>query len=91
MTKLLIHIAAAQLTHAIIGNLPDDMEIDIEIGGEKIRAGNSMTWEVHRIFYHAIYNTLQSDQWPTVKVEGGEGSGIAELLKEVVPIVKGLL
>ena len=61
-----IHQAAATLTAGVISNLPDDLVIDAEIADNKVRLVNLMTWEVHRIFYHAILGAVNSNEsWPS--------------------------
>ncbi len=67
MTKTDIHIAAASLTAACLssggsgllpdGTAPGTLKADV-------KARNLQVWEVHRVFYHAIYGTLGSADWP---------------------------
>jgi len=95
---------AAQLAGAVIGNLPDDLKVDVDVRDANLRAENLMAWELFRIFYHAAAKALDDEQnWPspkeTIDVATLIGSaaetlvpgGLAALPPLLAPVIRELL
>lgn len=80
-------IIASNLVNAVMSNLPDDQEIDVEIEGQKIRLRNGMTWEEQRIFHHAVVQMVASEEWPTPKIAVGKSFG--NVIEEIAPMLGG--
>lgn len=65
LMKLQIHQAAAQLAMAVATNFPDNLMVAEPKNSPDCQTMNLVVWEIHRIFYHAILATMESDNWPT--------------------------
>lgn len=97
-TKAQLMEAAAQLAGSVIANLPDDLAVDPTIKNEKVRATNLMAWEIFRIFYDAMAQAHDSDNWRSPKEMADQiQNGFAGLLKEVSgnaalkPVIEALI
>lgn len=86
MHKLLAMNVAATLAAAVISNLDDNLTVDVNIQDPNLRAENLMTWEVFRIFYHAVKAAVEDEaSWPAPK------GGTPDLLPGIGEGVKSLL
>ena len=63
LEKLIAHQAAAVLAAAVIGKVNVAVPVDTAVADANLRALNLMTWEIHRIFYAAIVDTVPATNW----------------------------
>lgn len=88
MNKILAMQVAATLAAAVIDNLPDNLPIDQDIKDGNVRAENLMTWEIFRIFYHAVIKAeADGENWPPPASEALGGAG--DLAAQLIPLVTG--
>ena len=96
--QLQAHNAAAILTAGVVSNLPDTLEELQPKDSPRLQLYNLITWEVHRIYYHAIVSTLGHADWPAPKLEidltglFGQVTDLigADGLKGLLPLLQGL-
>lgn len=86
LLEALTHNAAATLAAAVISNMPDNLVADMKVEGEPTRTMNLFLWEEHRIFYHAIKQSMDDEQyWPSPK--SGAGASPASLPSLLQPLI----
>jgi hypothetical protein len=102
MEKLLVHLAAAGLTQAACGTIGGNLAVSADLQDPGVRAKNLQVWETQRVFYHAIVNSLSSDDpqtgWPAPSLDLGSlatalsplfaaGSPLAGLVQKLTGVV----
>lgn len=88
--KAIVGLISASLTEAVVGNLPDELEKDIEIQGE-VKEDNLFTWRVFLIFQDAVRRWLEDDQkYPPPKLSVNS-SDVRDAIGALTPLLTGPL